>query len=52
MREEIDPVVIKRAMQLAERGIPIREVAETLGVSRAALYLYGVRSARGYIRNV
>lgn len=51
MGAPIDPYTLRRAKELADRGIPLQQVADTLGVSRASLYLYGIRSARGYIRS-
>lgn len=43
-RPTLDPVLIKRAMELIARGIPVTEAAKQVGVSRSALYQYGVRA--------
>lgn len=50
MKEPLDEVTIARAEALLARGIPLVQVAKTLGVGRASLYRYGLRSARGYSR--
>lgn len=42
--------VLRKAYRLAKDGMTLTEVAKAVGVSRSALYLYGIRSARGYRR--
>lgn len=47
---ELEPLTIRRAEELAADGMPLEQVAKRLNVSRASLYNYGIRSARGYYR--
>lgn len=51
MRYPIDSYTLERAHSLIARGLPMRVVAQRLGVSRASLYAYGFRSVRGYTRS-
>ena len=43
----VDQVLIRRALELVQRGWTVSEAAQAVGVARSCLYNHGVRAGGG-----